>query len=193
MQASWSSPGGLKDAAEYPSLTLFVRNKFAEIYGQAYEDFLKLIEINREYLSALNARSQRAFPEDLVLKIFYGVAFNKPNEKDVCNTPPKVNNDGNSFAPSAKPSSEFPTEVQLKVLKEYLWNPNTSFRKLEMKIMGIPSPVRGGGFKAKSIVNSFGAYNDNKGMLSKCLIEDAIKIVNDSLRETLIQYKDYLE
>lgn len=190
LKAIWFSPGGLKDAAEYPPLTLFVGNKFAEIYGQAYEDFLKLIEIDKEYLSALNAKSQRAFSGDLVLKISYGI---KPDEKDEFNTPPKVNNDGNSFAPIAKPSSEFPTEIQLKVLKEYLWNPNTSFRKLEMKIMGIPSPVRGGGFKAKSIVNSFGAYNDNKGMLSKCLIEDAIKIANDSLRETLIQYKDYLE
>lgn len=179
-RAVWAHLNRRKDAAEYLPLLDFVRNKFAEIYGEAYEEFLDLIMVDRENLDARSLQVSG----DLSLKILYGITFTKIEEEAVSNPARKI---------TPKIPADFPEEIKLAVLKEYLRNPKTSLRKLEMKIMQIESPVRGGGFKAKTIVNSYGALNDNKGLLAKCSVEDALKSVDGQLRETLLKYKGYLE
>lgn len=179
-QAIWACPEGCKDAAEYTPLLDFVRNKFAEIYGDAYEEFLDLIMVDKENLGV----NSLGLLSELTLKILYGVTFTKEEKQPESNS---VKKRATNF------SSDFPEEIKLAVLKEYLKNPTTSFRKLEIGIMSIESPVRGGGFKAKNIVNSYGAFDSNKGILSKYSIEAAAKFVDDRLRENLLKYKEYLD
>lgn len=164
--AIWSCAATREDAAEYDPLLHFVKNKFARIYGEAYEEFLDLIMSNREDFSA---------PDGLILKISYGVNPTTP--------PPdtKVN------------KIDFPEEMRLAVLREFLYNPFTSFRKLETEVMGIDSPVRGGGFKSKAIVDSYGAVKEDKGILARSSFEEAVQLVNEDLRKTLEKYKSYLE
>lgn len=179
-QAIWPCPERLKDAAEYPPLLDFVRNKFIKIYGDVYEEFLNSIMADRENLDARSSKVSG----DLSLKILYGVTFTKVEEQTASKPTRKI---------TPQISTDFSEDIKLAVLKEYLRNPRTSFRKLEMGIMGIESPVRGGGFKAKAIVNSYGAVNENKGILSRCSIEETLNIVNDLLRENLVKHKEFLE
>lgn len=157
-----------------------MRNKFAEIYGDAYEEFLDLIMVDKENLGV----NSLGLLSELTLKILYGVTFTKEEKQPESNS---VKKRATNF------SSDFPEEIKLAVLKEYLKNPTTSFRKLEIGIMSIESPMRGGGFKAKNIVNSYGAFDSNKGILSKYSIEAAAKFVDDRLRENLLKYKEYLD
>ena len=92
-------------------------------------------------------------------------------------------------------SLPFPDEVKLKVLREFLKNPNTSFRKLEIDIMKIKSPVRGGGFKSKKIINDFGATIEDKGILAiTTSLDSAIKkIKSEELKIFLTQHRNFFE
>ena len=80
--------------------------------------------------------------------------------------------------------------LEIELAKEYLFNPNTSFRKLEKEIMGIDSPARGGGFKAKTIINNFGITAEKKGILYYRSIEEEINNATGSYKETLEQIKN---
>ena len=62
-RAVWARLNGRKDAAEYLPLLDFVRNKFAEIYGETYEEFLDLIMVDRKNFSPkpLNFSSELIF------------------------------------------------------------------------------------------------------------------------------------
>ena len=79
-----------------------------------------------------------------------------------------------------------PTSVELRMAIEYLNNPKTSFRKLEEKHLGIKSKARGGGFKAKDIINKMGLSTEHKGILQLKSIDELIALTdNDVIRKTL--------
>ena len=80
--------------------------------------------------------------------------------------------------------------LELELAKEYLFNPNTSFRKLEKEIMGIDSPNRGGGFKAKTIINNLGITAEKKGILYYISIEEEILNASGIYKKTLEQVKN---
>ena len=79
------------------------------------------------------------------------------------------------------------------MLCEYLNNPNTSFRQLERKYLGINSPNRGGGFVAKKIINSYGIFANMKGILNQCTIQELYLQSNKQLQEVLSVLKKELE
>ena len=64
------------------------------------------------------------------------------------------------------------TDINNLIALKYLTDPDTSFRKLEIDIMKIESPARGGGFKAKKIVNDMGITADMKGILSQISVDE---------------------
>lgn len=82
--------------------------------------------------------------------------------------------------------------MEMELAKEYLFNPSTSFRKLEIGIMGIESPVRGGGFKAKKIINNLGITAEKKGILCYKNINDEISTAIGQYRKTLKLLKKYI-
>ena len=103
-KAIWACPEGCKDAAEYTPLLDFVRNKFAEIYGDAYEEFLDLIMVDKENLGV----NSLGLLSELTLKILYGVTFTKEEKQPESNS---VKKRATNF------SSDFPEEIKLAVLK----------------------------------------------------------------------------
>ena len=82
--------------------------------------------------------------------------------------------------------------MKMELAKEYLFNPSTSFRKLEIGIMGIESPVRGGGFKARKIINNLGITAEKKGILCYKNINDEISTAIGQYRKTLKLLKKYI-
>ena len=67
--------------------------------------------------------------------------------------------------------SGLPNQLKIEMAAEFLKNPKTSFRKLETQFLGIESKARGGGFIAKSAINSLGITIERKGALSHKTIE----------------------
>ena len=78
----------------------------------------------------------------------------------------------------------------MKMAFEYLNNPHTSFRKLEVKFLELDSPARGGGFVSKGIINSLGVTADMKGILQLKSLDDLIELSEGKLFETLIKIKE---
>ena len=75
---------------------------------------------------------------------------------------------------------------------EYLNNPHTSFRKLEVKFLGLDSPARGGGFVSKGIINSLGITAEMKGILQFKSLDFMIKSSTGTLLNTLLRIKEIL-
>ena len=88
--------------------------------------------------------------------------------------------------------SSLPSDLVLIMAKEYLCNPNTAFRTLEKNFMHIDSPQRGGGFKAKKIINNLGITAEKKGVLYETTIDSEIKKATGIYKETLVRVKKTL-
>lgn len=97
---------------------------------------------------------------------------------------------GNNNGPQ-KTANEFSDEncLEIELAYEYLYNPDTSFRKLEKEVMKIDSPTRGGGYKARTIINNLGIEADKKGILSARSIDEELKNAMGTYRRTLERIK----
>lgn len=57
------------------------------------------------------------------------------------------------------------TDEELDIAEVYLCNRNWSHRRIQEEILGLPAPVRGGGFDAMDILHRYGIYGRHKGIL----------------------------
>ena len=79
----------------------------------------------------------------------------------------------------------------LEIIKARLID-GKSFREIETEILKINSPVRGGGFKAKKILDSYGVLTKYKGTITEQNISNKIKNYDGLFSETLIELKKYI-
>ena len=175
-----------KDIAEYSPLINFVCNKFFELYEDAYDEFLSLIMIDQNNLNSNKISGNNIINLKYSLNINDNIVLNTRNDAIIKNTRNNTN--------LANISIQVTEDLKLKMLKEYLTNPKTSFRKLEIELMKISAPPRGGGFQAMTIINSFGASGEHKGILANNSIDELIDSdnTNDKLKDSLQKYRDYL-
>ena len=54
------------------------------------------------------------------------------------------------------------TEIEIKVCLAYLRD-SKSHRSIQEEILGIPAPLRGGGYEAMRLLHSNGIYGHHKG------------------------------
>lgn len=173
-----------KDIAEYQPLVDFVREKIAAIYGELYEEYLGLIMVDKASFTHSN--------DQHIIDLKYG-----PNLKPVQSASSlSIKGASNHFTPrqatiasQPAPSTSIPKSLEIQIVKEYLSNPATSFRKLERQFLGIDSQARGGGFIAKAIVNSYGVSAQDKGLLTRTLLDIAIANSFGKLKQTLCLIK----
>ncbi len=118
-----------KDIGEHKPLTDYVRSKFAELYGEAYWEFLDLV-----------------MPEDMTEKPDGSAAI-------------ELEYGLNRFA---KGERHVPEGVEYEMIQAYLFDPETSFRKLELEFL--EHDYRGS--SAKRIINSFDITAEMKGILA---------------------------
>ena len=142
------------DIAEYKPLIDFVRDRYADLYGDSYYQFLKMIMVDTHSFSSGKGSTE--------ITLSYGCNINQHAETVVPN---------------------ISKETEIKMVKEYLTNPFTSFRKLEKQFMHIESS--GKGFQSKKIVNSYGVTAEHKGILSQKSIEEAAEKATGLYKETL--------
>ena len=104
-----------KDIAEYQPLVNYVMNKFSEMYGDAYEEYLDLVMIDKENYKAQNARAQELFPDDKEINLVYGVKVVKAKES--AESKPKAQKVSNNKSESIDTSSYNPKWAELKIGK----------------------------------------------------------------------------
>ena len=78
----------------------------------------------------------------------------------------------------------------IKVIEAYLIH-GIGHRNIEETILNIPSSVRGGGFKAMTILHNLGITGEKKGILKNKSIDDEIKNASGDYLNTLKKYKEY--
>lgn len=155
------------EIAEYKSLLDYAKFKFRQLYADIYCEFLDMIMVGD--VSFINESLGKE-----IIDINWGIKDNICNEKI------------NYETPYNEPIQENSSNNLLMVL-EYLKNPDTSFRKIEKKFLGIDSQVRGGGFIAKKIINNLGVTANLKGILLFKSLDELILETRDKLKETLIR------
>lgn len=157
-----------KDISEFQPVINYIQSKYYDMYGRAYQEFLKIVLAPHKNL-----------PTSLGAQIINLKFENSPGIKK---------KGDRIFAAQGTHKTKIKD-----MLCEYLNNPNTSFRQLERKYLGINSPNRGGGFVAKKIINSYGIFANMKGILNQCTIQELYLQSNKQLQEVLSVLKKELE
>lgn len=163
-----------KDIAEYGPLIEYVRCRYADMYGKAYEDYLDMIMVDKKPTTSADGKS--------IIDLSYGLDAEQKRpiiRKTKIETALKNKSDesiknGTDHADHSSIDIFKTKAMELQIIMEYLVNPKTSFRKLEKQFMNIDSKSNGGGFKAKGIINAYGIDAGKKGILSTVSIDEAI-------------------
>lgn len=200
------------ELAEYQPLLNYVHDFMLKTYGAAYEEFLEVIMVDSKYHkpcfdAATNCidiqyglniddagGSEDGESEEFLLKEIERL---KKRLEELKSSNVQNNNIKDEDIQSDKSAACHdnivaikPTSVEIQMAIEYLNNPQTSFRKLEEKYLHIKSATRGGGFKAKAIINKMGLSTEHKGILQLKSIDELIVLAdNDALRKTLLTIK----
>ena len=171
-----------KEIAEYTHLLNYAHDYNLAVYGDRYKEFLDLImPLDIYYNECFNP----AYNDILVN---YGLNLKQEEKTKVLlkkkneNTKVTVNNQYKNIDVAN-------VDVNLKMAFEYLNNPHTSFRKLEVKFLGLDSPARGGGFVSKGIINSLGITAEMKGILQLKSLDEIIGDSTGILTNTLLKIK----
>ncbi len=178
-----------KDIAEYQPVIDYVRNKYAYIYGKEYQEFLDLIMIDKRTVISEETKKDINLKYSLTLKKDDKLQNVRKNKNSLLDKQSKENANNQMMSEVMVIKNSSLEEAYYYMIKEYLYNPKASFRELERRYMGIDSQSRGGGFQAKSILNSYGVIAKNKGVLSDKMIEQEIEEASGIYKDTLIKVK----
>lgn len=174
-----------KEIAEYTHLLNYAHDYNLAVYGDRYKEFLDLImPLDIYYKECFNP----AYNDILVN---YGMNL-KQEETTKVLLKKKVENSKTTVNNQYKNIDVVNGDVNLKMAFEYLNNPHTSFRKLEVKFLGLDSPARGGGFVSKGIINSLGITAEMKGILQFKSLDFMITSSTGTLLNTLLRIKEIL-
>ena len=199
------------ELAEYQPLLNYAHDFMLKSYGAAYEEFLEVIMVDAKYhkscfdveanyidiqygLNIDDHDSEDRESEEFLLKEIERLKkrLDELKSSNVQNIQAKDKDiqSEKSDACYKNVVAIKTTGVELQMAIEYLNNPKTSFRKLEEKYLGIKSEARGGGFKAKDIINKMGLSTEHKGILQLKSIDELIALTdNDVVRKTLLTIK----
>lgn len=156
-----------KDVSEYSPLLDYVHDINLETFGDKYLEFLNLVMADEKYYSPLFKASCNS------INIEYGRELPKNVQHEDEKARQNVNCIGNTK-----------DMVHKLMAYEYLTDPQTSFRKLERKYLGIDSQTRGGGFIAKKIINAMGIKAEFKGKFKELRdVETPQKALEEILAE----------
>jgi len=186
---------GIKDIGEFPEMITLMKDKLSKKYGKVFAEYQKMIMAPTIY----------TFPMSLKVSpigLTYGMGLSKTRSKSSTPGLPMRAASGSSRAlrkkatttvPAAtSPRLSFSPDVVANSIKAYLFD-GYSFRTIEKEIMGLPYRVRGGGFKAKKLLESKGINSSMKKMYHGQTIDAAIVLSAEPLKSTLTWIKSVLE
>lgn len=168
------------DIGESEYLQSYAKQIFMEEYGEVYETFLSRIMLNPLTETRMDSGSY-----NIGLQYEFEIEEHEPKIITHKNERPTVLHTNTTVNTSE--------DLEMQLAFEYLFNPNTSFRKLEMRIMHIDSPARGGGFKAKTIINNLGITADKKGIFILSDAKQEMEKARGIYKETLLRLISWLK
>lgn len=147
------------DIGECVQLQQYAMYQFSKIYGDTYKDFLNRIMIQPDCNFSLDSGNH-----------YVGIEYDINLDADTIIHPvTKPDADNKKNNPSA--SIILTDKLKAECIKAYLFD-GLSFRRIEMDVMHIDSPARGGGFKAQTLMRSYNISSEMKGVFSNYSLED---------------------
>lgn len=166
---------------EKDEIVNFMRKKYFDDFGEVYKDFMKKALVGQNLIPsqsiALLGRQQ--------ISVSFGLTISNPATTRTTRAPLTQN-------PARSNRSQFNNTEKARCLKAYLFN-GLSFRRIELDVLQIESPVRGGGFKAQTMMRSFGLAPTNKGMFHGKTLDGAIRQSNGEIKDVLKFIKNHME
>lgn len=182
------------DIGEAKEVISFMRNVYFDRFGKILLDYEELIKSDRMAMdvdgsSIFNVR----FGFD-IQKISNGISLIKPLNNKSLNSFIVERNDipKNQIKENINVFEQKYSDVDLKIIKAYLID-GLSFRTIEKEILKIDSQVRGGGFVAKKILNSYGIEAKNKGTITRYNIGSVINNCGGLYLKTLTHLKEKID
>jgi len=185
---------GIKDIGEFPEMISLMKDILSKKYGIVFAEYQKMIMAP----TISSPSSLKASP----IGLSYGMGLSKTRSKSSTPGLPMRAASGSSSAVRKKatttvpaatsPRLSFSPDVVANSIKAYLFD-GYSFRTIEKEIIGLPYRVRGGGFKAKKLLESKGINSSMKKMYHGQTIDAAIVLSAEPLKSTLTWIKSVLE
>ena len=156
------------DIGESLQLQQYAMYQFSQLYGDIYKDFLNRIMLHSDYIFSSNAG-----------KNFIGIKYNIHMDSESVPKPATIKSNSVTNTSANLSSSVVLTEkLKAECIKAYLFD-GLSFRRIELDVMHIDSPVRGGGFKAQSLMRSYKISAELKGIFSNLTLSELHKTMTE--------------
>lgn len=148
------------DIGESVQLQQYAMHQFSKLYGDIYKDFLQRIMVNSNYNFSSRAGDS-----------FIGIKYDIHMDGKSVSKPIAISTTSVTKTPTSLSSSVVLTDrLKAECIKAYLFD-GLSFRRIELDVMHIESPVRGGGFKAQTLMRSYNLSADMKGAFKQFSLE----------------------
>ena len=156
------------DIGESLQLQQYAMYQFSQLYGDIYKDFLNRIMLHSAYNFSSNTG-----------KNFIGIKYNIHMDSESVPKPATIKSNSVTNTSANLSSSVVLTEkLKAECIKAYLFD-GLSFRRIELDVMHIDSPVRGGGFKAQSLMRSYKISAELKGIFSNLTLSELHKTMTE--------------
>ena len=173
-----SSVGNIGERDE---IVNFMRKKYSDTFGDDYKDFMEKALVGQNLIpqQSVETLGHQQVSVSFRLNLSNHVVTKKANA-------PKMQQ------PTQAQKSQFTNHEKASCLKAYLFD-GLSYRDLERDVLQIESPARGGGFKAQTMMRSFGLISANKGLFRGKTLDGAIRQANGTIKDVLKFIKDYVD
>ena len=161
----------------------FMRKKYSDTFGDDYKDFMKKALVGQNLIPSQSI--------EMLGRQQISVSFGLNLARHAANQPAVPRHAANRPRNVQNRRSHFTDHEKARCLKAYLFD-GLSFRRLELDVLQIESPVRGGGFKAQTMMRSFGLIPANKGLLRGKTLDGAIRQSDGAIKDALKFIKDYI-
>lgn len=157
------------DIGESVQLQQYAMYQFSKLYGDVYKKFLTKIMLKTD----LNFSS-------ITGNTFIGIKYDINMDSESVSKPVSINTTSVTKEQPKLSSSVILTDrLKAECIKAYLFD-GLSFRRIELDVMHIDSPARGGGFKAQNLMRSYNLSSDMKGVFGQFSLETFHKKMVDS-------------
>lgn len=157
---------------EVREMLAYVYEHCRATYGEVFHEYLREVKDG----SSFGNESSTDWG-DTQIDITYGFGVGKPSEN------------GKAISVGER-SKQVPgpgiTQEQLIAMAKLYLEESVSFRNLEIRVLKIDSPVRGGGFIAKTALNDFGIEAKHKGTIKLLNIEQEIEKAEGVYKSALV-------
>ena len=146
--------------------------QFSQLYGEIYKDFLNRIMLHTDFNFSSNPG-----------KNFIGIKYDiHMDNESVPKTVITKNNSVTNTSTNLSSSVVLTDKLKAECIKAYLFD-GLSFRRIELDVMHIDSPVRGGGFKAQSLMRSYNISTELKGIFKNKTLSELHKFMTENNTE----------